>query len=206
MPTLQEDARANDTYVDEDFPTTQFSGAATINVFVGGASNAKWGFTDFDGLRDIIPTGSTVTSATLLFEIILAVTNGVMKVEPVEEDWPTSGIVWNTAQSLTFGAETATIAVGAKGLYSIIDGDLIASVQAIIDRRIFGFRWTKTGNLPASVDAVGGGNTAPNITVVYDLPPAGGVMTLGHDVGWPQTGMVLGERVSRKKKRRREER
>ena len=184
-----------DTYVAEHIPATD---ASTVTILItdstGGTETLSYiGFL----LTENIVAGSVINTATL--ELWRTFVGGAFtdRVEPINGSWVDT-IVWNDTQPAIGTAQDDQETAGANAKATF---DVKVHVQEIIDNQYLGngFRlssvggtahWFRSGNNPGN---------SPRVTVDFTPP---GVMTLGHDVGWPQTGMVLGERKSRGKKRR----
>jgi hypothetical protein len=112
--TLSGTSSTTDTYVDEKFPTTTAGGGTTLSVGPKSAQRT-WAFVRFDLSSCSIPATGGADSATLSLRITTApASTRTLDVTPVLSTWDGT-LTWNGAQTLSYGANFATITTGTVG-------------------------------------------------------------------------------------------
>ena len=138
---LSGSAVANDTYVDQASPNTNF-GTATTMLVQPGTNSKQWSLVHFDLSSCSIPTTGGADTATLKLHISTAPNQSrTLTVTPVVTTFTATTLTWTQAQTLTYGSTTTTFSTGTTtGTISIpvtIDVDaMIKNPSAIYGWRI----------------------------------------------------------------------
>jgi hypothetical protein len=101
----QTSTTADDTYVDETLPTSNFGTMPTLGVG-GGKNKVQEAFIRFDLSACNIPTTGGADSANLTLFVMTGSKNAI-SVYPVFSSWSESTLTWNGVAALTIGT-TAT--------------------------------------------------------------------------------------------------
>jgi hypothetical protein len=137
--TLSGTTSTTDTYVDEKVPTATAGGSTTLSV---GPKTAQrtWTFVRFDLSSCNIPSTGGADSATLNLRITTApVSSRTLDITPVLSTWDGT-LTWNGAQTLSYGANFATITTGTTN--SVTKSVTVtADVDALIKNGGASFGW-----------------------------------------------------------------
>lgn len=98
--TLQPDAAAGkDNFIEQATPTSNNGTATTLDVIMTGGATPRRGLLEFDITS--IPSGSTVTSATLSLFTSNGLTNVNTSIHRVTQAWTEAGSTWNKYDGIT---------------------------------------------------------------------------------------------------------
>ncbi len=137
--TLSGTSSTTDTDVDEKFPTATAGGSTTLSV--GPKSGQRtWTFVRFDLLSCNIPATGGADSATLSLRITAApASTRTLDVTPVLSTWDGT-LTWNGAQTLSYGANFATITTGTVSNVTK-SVTVTADIDALIKNGSASFGW-----------------------------------------------------------------
>jgi hypothetical protein len=137
--TLSGTTSTTDTYVDEKVPTATAGGSTTLSV---GPKTAQrtWALVRFDLSSCNIPSTGGADSATLNLRITTApVSSRTLDITPVLSTWDGT-LTWNGAQTLSYGANFATITTGTTNNVTK-SVTVTADVDALIKNGGASFGW-----------------------------------------------------------------
>ncbi len=171
--TLSGTTSTTDTYVDEKVPTATAGGSTTLSV---GPKTAQrtWTFVRFDLSSCNIPSTGGADSATLNLRITTApVSSRTLDITPVLSTWDGT-LTWNGAQTLSYGANFATITTGTTNNVT-----KSVTVTADVDARIknggasFGWRISEAAGASNVTTTFGSAENAtaanqPQLVVNYE--------------------------------------
>ncbi len=175
-------AGTTDATIKQSNPTTNFGNATTCEVDGDDGSGVdkscllQWSISD-------IPAGSTVTSATITFQIVDGTSN-TYDIYEIRRAWSESSVTWNSPWA-TAGAMASTdrgsvvgTVTGSKGARTaILNAAGIAVVQAWVDGTsnsgLIVASTTNANGLDFASSEASTASSRPRLTVTYTLPSGG---------------------------------
>lgn len=137
--TLTGTSQTTDTYVDQNKPTNQFGGTATMLV-KPSPTTAQWTLIRFDLSSCNIPTSGGADNATLSLRITSApAASRTLTVTPITSSWSAS-TTWNGAQGLGYGSPTTTFATGKTNNVTV-SVPVTVDVDALIKSSSANYGW-----------------------------------------------------------------
>jgi len=165
----QTSATADDTYVQQAFPTSTAGGTATTLTISPTALAQDYAFIRFDLSGCSLPTTAGADTATLT---VFVTTNGndTISLFPVYSSWSSSTLTWNGVSGLTIGS-TATTSFSASS-----NGSATVTVTADVDSAIKAgtlWGWELRATSGTAIVGIGASENAssmkrPSMTLSYE--------------------------------------
>ena len=127
--TCNQSASADDTYVQQAFPTSTVGATDTSLTLGGAAGSQNYGFVRFDLSGCNLPTTAGADSASLTL-YVTSKSPDTISLFPVYSSWNSSTLTWNGVGGLTIGATATTTFVPSS------PGTVILPVTADLDAAI----------------------------------------------------------------------
>jgi hypothetical protein len=126
----QTSTTADDTYVQQNSPTSTAGGTATTLTITGGTSGQNYGFVRFDLSGCGLPTTAGADSSVLSLDVTTATTH-TLSLFPVYSSWSSSTLTWNGLSGLTIGSTASASFTGTAGVHTItLTADVDAAIKA----------------------------------------------------------------------------
>jgi hypothetical protein len=167
--TCNQSTSADDTYVQQAFPTST-AGATDTNLTLGGAAGAQsYGFVRFDLSGCGLPTTAGADSASLNLYVTSKSTDTI-SLFPVYSSWSSSTLTWNGLGGLTIGGTaTTTFVPSSPGAVAVpVTSDLDAAIKT---GAFWGWELRDTSGTAPSAVGSSENNAAgkrPTLTLSYE--------------------------------------
>jgi hypothetical protein len=146
--TLTGSAQTTDTYVNQASANSSAGSTATTLLVKSNTGSQEWTFIRFDVASCGIPATGGADTATLTFYTAAVPSSRTLTVAPVLATWSGS-LTWTSAQLLTYGATTTTIATGSAN-NTAVSTLVTVDVDAFIKGSATNYGWriidSNTGN------------------------------------------------------------